>query len=315
MKYRFWIYAVALILFVGISLVRGCSAPDGDPYKRDVGLSGIETSFSLKGPRGQVFQLEEHRDKAVLLFFGFLSCPDVCPMMMTKLSGVYSLLGDDRDEVLTVFVSIDPDRDTPEAIKEYLDYFKIPSIGLTGSKKEIDEVVARYKTYYERVSIDSAVGYVFNHTDHLYFIDRKGKVRSIFHAEDKNEKVAKKIKKILDEDALESGSALVTGKLVYVTKCMICHGATGAGDGPTAAKVSPRPRNFLTDDFKFVSGPQGSLPTDQDLFKIVTEGSYGTAMPSWKDLSEKERWAVIEYIKSLAPERWKKEDVHHESSK
>ncbi len=307
MSKRYLIYGAVSLVFVAICVIRlGYGGKEGAEETGDISAH-IGGDFSLTDQDGNVFNLENHRGKIVLLFFGYLSCPDVCPMMLSKLTQVYSALPLERDRILTVFVSVDRERDTPEDIKVYLEYFNINALGSTGSKEEMHTLVQLYKATYKKVDTESAMGYLFNHTDSLYVIDPDGMVRYLIHTEDKKEKIIKAIKSILNENSLTHKTALETGKIVYVTKCMTCHGATGAGDGPTADKVSPKPRNFMSGEFKFTSGPPGSLPTDQDLFKVITEGSIGTAMPSWAALSERERWAVIEYIKSLAPERWKKE--------
>ncbi|MBP9855361.1 MAG: SCO family protein [Candidatus Omnitrophica bacterium] len=85
-------------------------------------------------------------------------------------------MGDQRQEILTIFVSVDPERDTPEKIKEYLEYFNIHAVGLTGTKKEVDSVVNAYKASYEKVDTGSALGYLLNHSDYLYLIDWERKV-------------------------------------------------------------------------------------------------------------------------------------------
>lgn len=101
-----------------------------------------------------------------------------------------------------------------------------------------------------------------------------------------------------------------TGQLVYERSCAWCHGVRGKGDGPAAffgaAYRAPRARDFTTGNFKFRSTPSGSLPTDQDLFRIVTQGISGH-MPSFSGLSAEKRWAVIVYIKSFLNE-WEGEE-------
>jgi cytochrome c oxidase cbb3-type subunit 2 len=96
------------------------------------------------------------------------------------------------------------------------------------------------------------------------------------------------------------------GKRVYLRRCVGCHGAQGDGNGPMATFLDPRPRNFVVGAFKFRSTPSGSLPTDGDLFRTLTRGVRWTAMPTWHELPEKDRMAVITYIKTFSP-RWKEE--------
>ena len=106
----------------------------------------------------------------------------------------------------------------------------------------------------------------------------------------------------------EAREELVTlGKSVYERRCIGCHGVKGNGNGPSAVFLDPRPRDFTRGIFKFRSTPgKDSLPTDADLFITVTHGLWGTAMPTWQEISERERAAVIQYIKTFS-DRWQKE--------
>ena len=103
-----------------------------------------------------------------------------------------------------------------------------------------------------------------------------------------------------------TAEGVARGKAVYVRRCAGCHGADGDGNGPAATFLDPRPRNFTTGVFKFRSTPSGSLPTDGDLYRTITRGLRWTAMPTWHELPEKERLAVITYVKTFSP-RWRDE--------
>ncbi|MGH7312553.1 MAG: cbb3-type cytochrome c oxidase subunit II [Candidatus Rokuibacteriota bacterium] len=96
------------------------------------------------------------------------------------------------------------------------------------------------------------------------------------------------------------------GRDVYERRCVGCHGDKGDGNGPVATFLNPRPRNFVLGAFKFRTTPSGSLPTDGDLFRTVTRGVRFTAMPTWHEISEKDRMAVLTFIKTFS-ERWKEE--------
>jgi protein SCO1/2 len=140
-------------------------------------------NFTLTDQDGRAFQLEDLRGRVVLLFFGYTSCPDACPTTLSKLSRVYTLLGQQRDRVVTLFISVDPGRDTPRVLKDYLKYFRVNSVGLTGTKEEIDRVVALYGARYEIEKSDSAAGYHINHSTELYLLDQKGEVAHSFKYE------------------------------------------------------------------------------------------------------------------------------------
>jgi cytochrome c oxidase cbb3-type subunit 2 len=96
------------------------------------------------------------------------------------------------------------------------------------------------------------------------------------------------------------------GRSVYERRCIGCHGAQGDGNGPMATFLDPRPRDFRLGAFKFRTTPSGSLPTDGDLYRTLTRGVRFTAMPTWHELPEKDRIAVVSYIKTFSP-RWKEE--------
>lgn len=182
-----------LTLMMGICIPWvGCDKQEdklGPPLAGPAGMGQAlnpQRDFTLHDQDGKLFHLKDHRGQIVLLFFGYTSCPDVCPTTLSKLARVYKLLGPIRQGILTVFITIDPQRDTPSKLKEYLQYFEINAIGLTGTKKEIDAVVDLYKATYEKVETNSsALGYMFDHTDHLYLIDAQGKTSHLFHPEDR----------------------------------------------------------------------------------------------------------------------------------
>ncbi len=103
-----------------------------------------------------------------------------------------------------------------------------------------------------------------------------------------------------------SADLLARGEAVYEQRCIGCHGAKGDGNGFAATFLSPRPRDFTLGAFKFRSTPSGSLPTDGDLFRTLTRGVRWTAMPTWHEIQEKDRFAVVQYIKTFS-ERWQDE--------
>ena len=101
-----------------------------------------------------------------------------------------------------------------------------------------------------------------------------------------------------------STDVIASGKSLYEKKCAVCHGVEGKGDGPAQAFLYPKPRDLTAGRFKIRSTPSGSLPTDEDLFKTITNGITGTSMPSWRSIPEKERRALVEHIKTF-DERFK----------
>jgi protein SCO1/2 len=140
--------------------------------------------FTLTDQDGKPFELSSLRGKAVLIFFGFTSCPDACPTTMSKLASVYRELGPDVAHVQTVYISVDTQRDTPAILKEYLTNFKsVNAIGLTGSVEEIDKVTALFNAIYRIMPLETEDGqktYTVGHTTSVYALDVNGHTRIIF---------------------------------------------------------------------------------------------------------------------------------------
>ncbi|GAB4423439.1 MAG: SCO family protein [Anaerolineales bacterium] len=135
-------------------------------------------NFTLTRHDGSQFELAQYRGKIVLLFFGYTSCPDVCPATMAELRQAISELDEeDAAQVQVVFVAVDPDRDTPERIQEYVGHFHPDFIGLSGSLDELQTVWNAYGVYREVEESDSALGYLVSHTARVYLIDKAGNLR------------------------------------------------------------------------------------------------------------------------------------------
>lgn len=134
--------------------------------------------FALTDHNGQEFSLAQLRGKVVLLFFGYTSCPDVCPKELADLAMVFSRLGDEADKVQGLFVTVDPERDTQQVLKEYVSYFSSNIIGLSGSAEEIDTVTRQYHTSY-RLNKQQGKFYSVDHAANLYVIDLDGRLHTI----------------------------------------------------------------------------------------------------------------------------------------
>ncbi len=135
--------------------------------------------FELQSADGPV-RLSDFRGKVVLLYFGYTFCPDVCPTTLFEVQRTMELLGDDADQVQLIMISVDPARDTPERLKEYVQYFHPSFIGVTGSEDAIAEVATHYGIYYQKHEGTPATGYLVDHTATLTVVDRKGYVKLVF---------------------------------------------------------------------------------------------------------------------------------------
>ena len=189
---------ISLVLGAYIATLIGCSeAPD-----RQLPVLPIGGEFALIDDDQQPFSLSSLRGKAVLIFFGYSSCPDACPTTLSKLAAAYKRLGNDRARVKTLYVSVDPERDTPEALKADLENFALDATGLTGSKDAIDRVVNQYGASYEIVPTpDSVAKYTVAHSTWVYALDAEGRVRIRFSYDASVDEIVNGLRTILASGA------------------------------------------------------------------------------------------------------------------
>lgn len=139
----------------------------------------IGGDFTLTSQFNQPYSLADARGKVVILFFGFTLCPDVCPTTLSTIQTVLGQLGDKAKHVQPIFISVDPQRDTPEVLKSYLQYFSNDYIGLTGTIENIDEVVKQYQGFYSYMGNVTTNQYMVDHTSNLYIVNTMGKVTNV----------------------------------------------------------------------------------------------------------------------------------------
>lgn len=188
--------AVRGLLAAAVAGVSACAAPG--PAADALPVLPIGGDFTLTDHNGQPFALTSLRGKAVLIFFGYSSCPDACPTTLSKLSSVARRLGDERTRVQALYVSVDPERDTPPVLKADMENFSVAALGLTGSKEQIDAVVKQYGAAYEIVlTPESAAKYTISHTTAVYALDAQGRVRTTFAYEASVDEIVKGVQTIL----------------------------------------------------------------------------------------------------------------------
>ena len=134
--------------------------------------------FALTDQHGSLFRLSDQRGNVVLLFFGYTQCPDVCPTTLATWRRVHEGLGDDADRVRFVFVTVDPERDTPERLGLHVGAFNPDFIGLTGEPDELQAVYQVFDVFFEKdTSSGSAAGYLISHTATTFVLDPEGNWR------------------------------------------------------------------------------------------------------------------------------------------
>jgi protein SCO1/2 len=137
---------------------------------------GIGGDFELTADDRSTYSLADSRGQVVVLAFGYTFCPDVCPTALANIAHALRRLGDDADDVDALFITLDPDRDTPEHLAAYTDFFHPRLRGLTGTPEQLADVAARYRVRYAFVGKGEKEHYSLDHSANLYVIDRGGRV-------------------------------------------------------------------------------------------------------------------------------------------
>lgn len=142
--------------------------------------SSVGGPFQLVDQNGKTVTDADFRGKPFLVFFGFTHCPDICPTTLFEVSEVFNRLGADAEKVSAIFVTVDPERDTPEKLKLYLSSFHPRIFGLSGSNEQIEAVKKAYYVYAKRVPLEGG-GYTMDHTAIVYLMDKNGKFIAPFN--------------------------------------------------------------------------------------------------------------------------------------
>jgi protein SCO1 len=160
-----------------IFLIAACAQEK--PVFKNVDITGAEYArqFELTDHNGKKRTLADFKGKAVAVFFGFTQCPDVCPTALAELAKVRSGLGKDADKLQVIFVTIDPERDTPAVLKSYLANFDPQALGLVGSLEQTAATAKEFKVFYAKVPGTTAGSYTMDHTAGSYVFDAQGKIR------------------------------------------------------------------------------------------------------------------------------------------
>jgi protein SCO1 len=188
--WRVWTVAVVLLAAVGLSIFLGLkqNAQQGFFGMRLFPLNAAY-DFKLSGPNGAEVRLDQFRGKTVLFLSGFTHCANVCPTSLTNLADIYqALTPEERKQVQVVFISVDPDRDKPQTLAQYVTSFDPSFIGLTAPKPAMDQTVLAYGASYEMVAgpTNEPNDYSVNHSAYTYLVNPSGKLELLYG----NEKLA-----------------------------------------------------------------------------------------------------------------------------
>jgi len=169
----------ACALFTGATGLLVACSPEGKLQFKSIDLTGADyaTGFSLADQNGQQRSMKDFAGKVVIVFFGFTQCPDVCPTTMVELAQIKKTMGTDGDKLQVVFITVDPERDTPELLKAYMGNFDPTFIALRPTMDQLPQVAKDFKIYYKKVEGKTPGSYSVDHSAGSYVYDPKGNIR------------------------------------------------------------------------------------------------------------------------------------------
>ena len=170
-------WARALFLCFSMSCLAAC-APDKAQFV-SIDLTGADYAkdFALMDQNGQARSVKDFAGKVVVVFFGFVQCPDVCPTSMAELASIKKSLGSDGSKLQAVFITVDPERDTPEVLKAYMTNFDPTFLALRPSMEQLPAIAKDFKIYYKKVEGRTAGSYSMDHSAGSYVYDPQGRLR------------------------------------------------------------------------------------------------------------------------------------------
>jgi protein SCO1/2 len=188
---------ILMLSLIGLAVI-ACSPK---PSFKNVDITGSKAfgnDFNLLDPDGKVRTLSDFKGKAVVIFFGYTQCPDVCPTTLTEMQQVMTLLGPQADKVQVLFITVDPDRDTAAILKQYVPVFDKRFLGLRPADQVALEKVAKdFMIYYKQVPGTSANSYTIDHTAGSYAFDPEGHLRLYIKHAQGPEILAQDLKELL----------------------------------------------------------------------------------------------------------------------
>ncbi len=193
--------ALIILIFSLPILLFGCSEQAAKSGKNVIsGSAEIGGPYNLINQDNLLVTENDFLGKPQLIYFGFSYCPDICPTALQKMGSVQEELDTDGDLINYLFISVDPERDTSESLKLYVESDGFPKglNGLTGSKEQVDKAKLAYKVYSQRVSLsDSKVDYTVDHSDIMYFMDENGVFIDFFFGKNTIQEIGEAVRKLV----------------------------------------------------------------------------------------------------------------------
>jgi protein SCO1/2 len=184
-----------------VAVLAGCSETPKKFNAMDVTGADWGKSYSLTDLSGKTVTPADFQGKVTALFFGFMYCPDACPTHLTKMGELKKMLGKDAEQLQLVFITVDPERDTPEKLKQYLQSFDPTVVGLRGTLAETEAVAKDFRVFYKKVATKDTpkdpMSYTIDHTTFTYLFDTKGQLRLVVPHDLAVEKIAADVRHLL----------------------------------------------------------------------------------------------------------------------
>jgi protein SCO1/2 len=187
-------------ILLGIAILAATSTASASEFRTsDITGQGYGDAMpTLIDQDGHARSREDFKGRVTVLLFGFTHCPDLCPTALSNLALVLDQLGEDRDRVQIAFITVDPERDTPEVLRDYLSGFGPNFVGLTGEPDAIRKAAKKFKVFFQRVPLPDG-DYTMDHSAVIYVVDPQARVRVMFTANRQPEDVAHDILELLRE--------------------------------------------------------------------------------------------------------------------
>lgn len=166
-----------LFLALPCLLLASCNRTPVALCNTDLTGASFGRALELSDHNGQIRSLADFQGRVVIVFFGYTSCPDICPTMLARLAEVMKLLGPAAQKVQVLFVTLDPERDSAERLKAFVPWFYPSFLGLRGDAGQIKAVTEEFRVFSARKNVDSDLGYVLDHSSGAYVYDPAGRLR------------------------------------------------------------------------------------------------------------------------------------------
>jgi protein SCO1/2 len=166
-----------IFLVLSAAILLSCKKPPVVFRNTDLTGASFGRQLVLLDHNGQQRSLADFKGKATVVFFGYTSCPDICPTMLARLAEVMKTLGDDTARVQVLFVTVDPERDSAERLKDFVPWFNPTFLGLRGDTAQIKAATEEFRVFAARKAVEGELGYVIDHSTGAYVFDPAGRLR------------------------------------------------------------------------------------------------------------------------------------------